>query len=311
VADSEAKRLREKKIKWLSIAFELVGLPPVPPESSGVDLFGVKTEKIRRDTVPFHPKVMTILQGFVNQHFDIISKNKQNKAVKDILKFCEASKQQNECFRNPAAVPGVLIDYIEDEIKDKLGKSSASHAARLQPGTTLANEEKEALILEDRAKLDIQLNNSVCIDLLALKKLAQDQVSLLSNFLSDPPKDPTTFEDFTVRRQTVSNLMLDLSDNAASLKMGVEDSLFVARDHLKLHAQDLIKGHVDRRAAWLSFSQGKALSRKLALSISRFLSLRITLKTTRLPVCWVKRVTIVLKRCSTPGLSLKITVLSR
>jgi len=40
--------------------------------------------------------------------------------------------------------------------------------------------------------------------------------------------------------------------------MGIDDALFVSRDHLKLHAQDLIKGHVDRRAAWLSFSQSSS-----------------------------------------------------
>jgi len=171
------------------------------------------------------------------------------------MKFCEAPKDQNTCFRNPAAIPSVLLDYIDEETRDKLGNSSASHAARLTPGTPLAVKEKEALVLEDRAKLDIQLNNSLSIDLLAAQKLAQEQVSLLSNFCSDPPSDPSSIEDFSTWKQTVSNLTAQLSSNAEAIKMGIDDALYVTRDHLKLHAQDLIKGHVDRRAAWLSATQ--------------------------------------------------------
>jgi len=253
--DSDTKKAREQKIQWLSIAFKILGLPPVPPESSGRDLYGVKQEKVRRDTVPFLPEVMSILQGFVNQHFEALSKGRQNKSVKNIMKFCEAPKDQNTCFRNPGAVPSVLLDYIEDEARDKLGNSSASHAAPLTPGTPLAAKEKEALVLEDRAKLDIQLNNSLSIDLLAAQKLAQEQVSLLSSFCSDPPPDPTSIEDFSNWRQTVTNVTAKLNSNAEAVKMGIDDALYVTRDHLKLHAQNLIKGHVDRRAAWLSATQ--------------------------------------------------------
>jgi len=255
ILTSEEKKGREDKIKWLTTALPLCNLRPVPSDVREKDCYGVFKEKVRRDTVPIHPDVCSKVQEFVNQHFDIVKKGKQNKTLKKIQNFCEAPKAQNTLFRSPAAVPGAIIDYLDIPVRDALANPAADATGRLPAGSNLGKSEKEALLLEERAKLNIQLNNSLSVNLFALSAIVEQQSALLTNFLSDPPPLPNDVEDFPQWRQTVTNLVSLVSDKAALLSSGLVDSLYVARDHLKLHTQDLITAHTQRRSAWLSYSQ--------------------------------------------------------
>ena len=253
----EDKRVRELKAEWLDLALPRCGLPPPPPKGPRrKDVFGSNLKQVRRDLVPLHSEVLKLCQTNITEHFERLheGERKVKEHAKRIPTFYQAPEPENKAYMLNAAVPSVLLDYLPETVKEGLKCGSADQHARLNANSALGRQEAEALKLSTRARLGVQISNALTIDLLAIQDILQNLSASVTQFVDSSPAVPTRLEDFSVWREHVRNFTTSVQRSVSELERGARDALLVLKDEINLHSQDIIKGHSDRRKAWLSLS---------------------------------------------------------